>query len=139
MLGDIFLSQQLPKLSSISNRKVYLQIQLMTVHFDSDSWIPTLLFRILLLVCGSLKTANPSKITFDDETIFGVTKVTLSTISYNVYDTEKDCVTAEGNFQKDEYESNEILDNSYFTRKTRSMAMLEGMVLTLMFRPYILT
>ena len=32
--------------------------------------------------------ANPSKITFDDETIFGVTKVTLSTISYNVYDTE---------------------------------------------------
>ena len=41
---------------------------------------------------------------------------------------EKDCITAEGNFQKDEYESNEILDNSYFTRKTRSMAMLEGLV-----------
>ena len=61
--------------------------------------------------------------------------MTLSTISYNVYDTEKDCVTAEGNFQKDEYESNEILDNSYFTRKTRSMAMLEGMVSTLMCRP----
>ena len=83
--------------------------------------------------------------------------MTLSTISYNVYDTEqgckdaprtetertgwpvgmsgpwipgkeKDCITAEGNFQKDEYESNEILDNSYFTRKTRSMAMLEGLV-----------
>ena len=49
-----------------------------------------------------------------------------------MYDTEKDCVTAEGNFQKDEYESNEILDNSYFTRKTRSMAMLEGLVATLM-------
>ena len=41
---------------------------------------------------------------------------------------ENDCITAEGNFQKDEYESNEILDNSYFTRKTRSMAMLEGLV-----------
>ena len=63
--------------------------------------------------------------------------MTLSTISYNLYDTEKDCVTAEGNFQKDEYESNEILDNSYFTRKTRSMAMLEGLVATLIHRPYI--
>lgn len=128
-----------PAASTRSNRQVYLPVQLMTVHFGSDGWIPTLLFGILFLVCGSLKTANPSKITFDDETIFGVTKVTLSTISYNVYDTEKDCVTAEGNFQKDEYESNEILDNSYFTRKTRSMAMLEGLVLTLMSRPYIWT
>ena len=122
---------------SKSGRSANLPVQLMTAHFGSDGWIPNLLFRILLLLCGSLKTANPSKITFDDETIFGVTKVTLSTISYNVYDTEKDCVTAEGNFQKDEYESNEILDNSYFTRKTRSMAMLEGMVLILMRRSYI--
>ena len=52
---------------------------------------------------------------------------------------EKDCITAEGNFQKDEYESNENLGNSYFTRKTRSMAMLEGLVpliLPVIFKPW---
>ena len=43
----------------------------------------------MVRVCLTLIKANPSKITFDDETIFGVTKVTLSTISYNVYDTEQ--------------------------------------------------
>ena len=48
-------------------------------HFGSQPAEKMLLVNI---------TANPCKITYDDANSFGMTRVTLSTVAYNVYDTK---------------------------------------------------
>lgn len=78
-------------------------------------------------------TANPNKITYDDANSFGMTRVTLHSVAFNVYDTKLDEIIEMGSLSKDSYTECDANDHEphrvvKFTRKTRTMQMMDELV-----------